>query len=72
MPTFTAEELRIGYRLASGDTVTYVSTYKDARGELLVQVTAQNGTKSVYEYPADAEFFDVDTKFYDTFKEEAK
>ena len=70
MQDFTAENLRPGYVLASGDTVKFVSLY-EANGEILVQVTAQNGEKSVYEYPADLVFYDVDTTFYEQMRERA-
>ena len=71
MADFTAKELRPLYRLASGDVVKFVSLY-EANGEILVQVTAQNGEKSVLEFPADAVFLNVDTTFYEQMTEGAK
>ena len=70
MPDFPARELRPGYVLATGDTVTYVSSYTVA-GELMVKVVQENGANSVFDYPADAVFFDVDTTFYDQLREGA-
>ncbi len=70
MPDFPARELRPGYVLATGDTVTYVSSYT-AGGDLMVKVAAANGRSHVYEHPADVMFFDVDTTFYDQLREGA-
>ena len=61
---FTAQELRPGYVLVSGNTVMDVSTVPDT-AERIVQVVTQNGERYVTEYPADTMFYDVDTTFYD-------
>lgn len=63
MADFPAAELRPGYVLTTGDTVTYVSSYT-VDGDLMVKVASANGSPSVFEYPADAVFYDIDTTFY--------
>ena len=64
MRDFTAQELRPGYVLVSGNTVMHASTW-GVEGERITRVATQNGERYVTEYPADTMFYDVDTTFYD-------